>query len=369
VLPKVKSGLWAKPLWYEGARRSPPQINYIAPAPPKVVLPEDNLYETLLARKPMLELEMEKPLQTRRTIGHRFALAQHKLMRTQQMSEEDAYDQVNKAFAHEIKTFERSLDQLHEDGVERVSFNTIKRNVSQSARVGNSIVQLLEKRIDMEMGGALYLDPLFSSKDTYHRRRAKLQRLARDPAISYIKGLFKPKKPQVLKALEVLVSDPKSADTAYWNDQLRKFMRTLQFQLYNVRGNTSEARTEELGKLKTRVLDVAKQVKTQPWSRLSVQAQTEVISIAQTALKAKVLPANKQPFLRVSTERQAIQQRIRGIREGLEKVESDRSMKEIMGKGYGDFLESSWWNESKERVEFLAEVEKHKAENPGGIKP
>lgn len=365
AIPMVQSGMFGKPLWYEGARRSPPEIRLQEPKPPTVTFPEDKLYRMVIKKKPMLELEVESPMDFKRSLAHRFASRQQEIIEETKVTQQEAYTLTEEEFGLEITAFEKNLDSIHEDGAKRLSFNTIKSNVSQAARVSGTIAQLVEKRIDQEMGGALWIDPIKSTKDTKFRRQAKLTRLANDPAIAHVKALYRPPKPSVLKALEVLVRDPTSEDTAYWQEELRRFMVSLQYQLRKApsreQATVPESTELEMGRLKEDLREVYTQTKNSKFSVLTLETQTSVIEIVKTALRLKVVPKDRTPGLRVSTERQNILSRVKDLRAKLDVEESGRSLREIMGKEYYSFVEGSWWKDSDERKKFLAETEVYKA--------
>jgi len=368
----LASGMFAKPDWFDAVRRSPPIIYHEGEAPPTVTFPEDALFKTLLKKRPILELEEENPIDFQRSIAHRMARAQVKYMEEDKMSEEDALKHVETDFAPEIKKFEDSLDAIHESGARKLSFNTIKRNASQHARVSLNIQHLLEHRIDQVYQYPITGSPLEEKEDSRERRRAKLKRLANDPAIRAIKEQFTVKKPSVLRALEILVGQPDTVDSDFYNNDLWSYLQTLSFNVAtHDTSSLPEAGRAEVDHLKVQVqeaIEALGQTKKKAhqeipvFQKLGKEDQVNVLNAVQTALRLNIVRDTSRPArIRVSTRPQNSMFKVRSLQQELATESTARTPKEIMGsQNYGDHLEAEWWKESKERKAFLKYLDNNK---------
>lgn len=362
ALPFVTSGIWAKPAWFDGMRRSPPDIKLKYPAPPMVVFPEDKLYKKLLLDKPLLELETDKQGNFQRTLGHRFAQAQYKYMADAKLPEAEAYQRCEADFAAEIKRLEVSLERHHLDGGRRASFHTIRKNVSQHARVSETIASLLEQRLDVTQGQPFYPDPLGDEQDSFERRRAKLGRLAADPAIGYVRSIFRPPRPAILTALEVLVKEPSSQDAAFYNTQLKAYVQTLGAALYSFDDSQStDSERAEVQRLKNVLSKISYKVKTFTWAELPPPIQSAVLDLVQAALRMKLAPEADPLSLRVSTFVQQQRLKVMESKERLAVEESERSLREKLGRGYAMYMEVKGFRESGMRKSLLQKVQASKA--------
>lgn len=361
----VNSGLWAKPGWFEAAKRAPPPRKVMAPRPPTLKLPEEGLYKTILKRIPILELEQEGPMDFQRTIAHRFAKKQRIYMEKEKLSERDAYLKCEADFTDEIKKFGAKLDEVHTSGAQRISFETIKKNVSIHSKVSNSIAMLLETRIAFEKGRLLD-DPLESPHDTRERRRIKMERLMTDPGIAFIKQEFAALKPPVVRALEDLVQNPGSDSAEFYQSQVKDYL--LQVQKHgNLRypeGKRSISDDDKAALVTAQhsIRSLIELATHSPFSSWSPQQQVECIRLVQLVLKHHLVPKEPIEGVFADTEKQHTFETIQKLKTDLGVAESLRSRREILGRLYPYHLETHWWRNSPERQKFLADIERRKAE-------
>jgi hypothetical protein len=241
-----------------------------------------------------------------------------------------------------------------------MSFNSIKKNASQHARLSVTISKMLEARIDVNANDSLYLNPLNYTQDTRARRRAKLQRLAHDPAIAYVKGLFAPEKPAALRALEVLVNQPKSDDTAFYNSELNGYLKILGVRAHSFdESRAAEAVAEEVRKLKRLLSSVTKSLREKSFAKLSKDQKLEVIGAVQLGLKLKLVSSKEKSAGRVQSFSGEAQGRVKVLQKELSGERSERSMRDIIGaEEYSYFQESQWWKNSDQRKKMYDYMKK-----------
>jgi hypothetical protein len=309
---------------------------------------------------PMLELEEEDPAQFHRSLAHRWAQRQLHIMKTEKVGEKTAYERCVVEYAPEVKAHEAKLDAICADGARRLSFNSIKKNASQFARLSVTISKMLEARIDVNENNALFTSPLDYPQDTRQRRRAKLQRLAQDPTIAYVKGLFVPEKPAALRALEVLIKSPDSVDVAFYNEELRGFLQTLTKRTNNFDESKSvEAEAEQVRELKKLLSGVTQKLKQSSFAKLPKELKLQVIGAVQLGLKLKLVREKEVASGRAQSFSGEAQGRVKDLQKNLAGERSERNMRDVIGdENFAYFKEMQWWRTSDQRKKMYEYMKK-----------
>lgn len=358
VTPLVNSGLMAKPGWYDAVRMSPPTHRLHDLKPPTIELPEQRLYDTLIKKKPMLELEQEKMLEPKRTVAHRFAIKQMNYMEKGRLSEQEAYERCEKEFAPDIKAFEEKLEEIHEDGAKRESFYQIQTNLTRHARTAGTIAALLEKRIANSTRLGRWERDIDLTVPSERRTAAKLDRLARDPAVRMAKEMFSTHKPPVLRALENLVNDPQSQDRSFYEKELRNYIRLLQGKVFNAERDTSytEAVQKEFADVRRNLQRIAPELSATPrFLDLPASTRITIINAFQTALRHKLLPSVDTGRAVADSRHAQTLRQISILQRELADETATRTILEIeiAHAKAGLNREMQWWYNSPERKEMI----------------
>jgi len=282
-----------KPGWYDAARVAPPRAKLNDMKPPTIVLPEQRLYDSLIRKKPMLELEEEKVLEQNRTIAHRFSIKQLAYIEKEQMSQKDAYARCEQEFAEEIAAFERRLDDVHMFGSKKASFYQIQSNITRHGRTANTLSKILENRLEIAGGLPLWKQDIDDSQPTERRRIAKIDRLMHDPAIREAKLMFSVMKPPALRVLEKLITEPDLEDKPFYESELKahvKFLRTAAAD-----GERDSIRLEsirkELGEVRRDLQKVQAHLDTNPrFAEMPTSLRILLIQSFRTGLRYNLLP-------------------------------------------------------------------------------
>jgi len=354
VTPLINSGLMKRPAWYDSVRISPPTHKLIDPRPPTIELPEQKLYDTLIKKQPMLELEEDKVMPQERTVAHRFVIKQLAYMEKEHLTEQAAYEKCEREFAPDIAGVENHLEDVFDDGAKRASFYKIQSNVSRYSRTADSIASLLEKRMLVYAGLKPWKSDL-ELEDTDRRRVAKLDRIMNDPSIRSAKLKFGTRKPPQLRVLEKLVNEPQSEDRSYYEQELRTQFRILQGKLSAVERDSSytEADQKLFGENRRNLQRVAPELAlTSRFLDLPASSRIMIINAFQCGLRYKLFPSVvQQPRYKHTTYASEVVHSMSNAREELRKVTATRTPLEIeiAHSRLGTDCEMHWWLGSAER--------------------
>lgn len=243
--------------------------------------------------------------------------------------------------------------------------------------------------------GPVHEDPLDSPVDTPERRRAKLKRLANDPAIVHVKDIFSARKPAALRALEYLVSTPTGEHAPFYNQQLKSFLASTMRQLSSFNElRQTEASKEDVEALKPKVGKLQLRLRQRNFDKFNKEQKLNLIEVVQTALKLGFLKEEETPSMFIANEAQRTGREIRNLKESLavegsspaqtlvlpnhlrapfkaqqviihgtkHRSESSRTQREILGASYPMYLENSWWENSEERKKMQAKFDRLQAE-------
>jgi len=133
----MKSGLWAEPAWYEGLRRSPP-MTYTIPNKkdiPVIKFDEDDLYDAVLQKQPLLKLQQVNPHQRDGNLAWQFARHQCNLMKTEKMEKKQAYQKNRVIFQRST----RGVLQLAGRFKNQLSAEYGKKGTKNKATTGDNV--------------------------------------------------------------------------------------------------------------------------------------------------------------------------------------------------------------------------------------
>lgn len=365
VTPLVNSGLMAKPGWYDAVRLSPPTHKLHDMKPPTIELPEQKLYDNLIKKKPMLELEQEKMLEPRRTVAHRFAIKQLNYMEKGKLSEQEAYERCEKEFAPDIQAFEENLEAIHEDGAKRESFYQIQANLTRHARTAGTIAALLEKRISNSTRLGRWERDIDITVPNERRTAAKLDRLAHDPAVRMAKEMFSVHKSPVLRALENLIKEPQSQDRSFYEKELRNYVRLLQGKVFNAERDPSytEAVQKEFADVRRNLQRIAPELAATPrFLDLPASTRVTIINAFQSGLRHKLLPSVDTGRASAETRFGQALRQINTLQRELADETATRTILEIeiSHAKAGLHREMQWWYNSPERKEMVESMARMK---------
>lgn len=293
VTPLINAGIMRKPGWYDAVRMCPPRLKLNDEKPPTIVLPEQSLYNSLIRKKPMLELEEEKLNENYRTIAHRFSIKQLKYMENEQMTQKDAYARCEQEFADEIMAFEKKLEDVHMFGAKKASFYQIQSNITRHGRTANTLSKILELRLEVAGGLPLWKQDIDDPAPTERRRQAKIDRLMNDPAIREAKQMFSVMKPPALRVLEKLITEPDMVDKSFYENELRAHVRFLRTAAAD--GERDSIRLEsirkELGVLRRDLQRVQNHLDANPrFAELPTSLRILLIQSFRRGLRYNLLP-------------------------------------------------------------------------------
>lgn len=226
----LKTGVFCKPSWYDAVSRVPPETKWQHPTPPELFFPEDKLYKKLIKERPILELEVEDQEVEKNTVAHRWARTQADLMEKEEMDEKMAYRRCEELFEDEVADLIKDLDFVRES--RGASLRTVSRNVGFSVKTSKALGQILESKLNKKLQNTIVENPLTSKLDTPLRRRAKLDRLALDPAVDAIYRMLSPREATVVTSIRQLIIYPEHAEVAFFNATIKKYFLALREPLH-----------------------------------------------------------------------------------------------------------------------------------------
>lgn len=126
----LQTGVFAKPEYYDAVKKFPPMGNKFPSKKaraPKPVYIEDRMVKVMLRRRPILKLEWSETTDyTHVPIRQKFVEQQLKLMKEENLSEEDAYWRVDEILDDEIAQFEQELVDQKGDIILNARRNTMQ---------------------------------------------------------------------------------------------------------------------------------------------------------------------------------------------------------------------------------------------------
>lgn len=246
----VASNMWAAPIWYAGARRSPPPTSLVWDAPPKIVLPELDLRDRLMERIPILKLELSNGgvnMYTESSLSWKFVKRQYQYMQKLNMSEEAAFVRTEQDMDPQIHTFVKSLGNvkpkatspyswLNGSGLESepaaqaamkenstLSIYSIKNNLTAArsrATVERArkrakgekpsvpfVTHLIEEKIIIRPNVPAVMDPLFGPSNLFDRRKRQMTKQVDENGLESVQRRFMQKPSKTHEALRKRLVD------------------------------------------------------------------------------------------------------------------------------------------------------------------
>jgi len=244
----MKSGLWAEPAWYEGLRRSPP-MTYTIPNKkdiPVIKFDEDDLYDAVLQKQPLLKLQQVNPHQRDGNLAWQFARHQCNLMKTEKMEKKQAYQKTELFFRDQLEEFYNWLDDS------RTNYRLNMEKKERKTRPQPEIMsEILERKLNVR---DIFEHPLHSGADSIQKRQANLQRLHSDPGIAAVKELYTPHQLPVIKALDALLKNRNHPDAKH-NNTIKNYIMKVNNQFDGVY-NSFEGDKKFIDELKEALPDI-----------------------------------------------------------------------------------------------------------------
>lgn len=367
----MKAGLWAEPAWYEGLRRSPP-MTYGIPNKediPKIKFEEDELYKSVLKKKPLLKLQQINPYQLDGNLAWQFARHQFDLIKKEKIDKQQAYHLTEQEFKGRFDEFYEWLDES------RINYRLNMEQKERQSRAQASIMsEILERKLNVK---DIFEHPLQKTEDSIATRKANLQRLNSDPGITAVKELYTLQELPIIQALEGLLKNRNHPDVLKYNNAIKTYIKKVNHHLDRVYSGFQGdmALMEELKEL---LPDITLKLTYTTFVDLTQDEKSGLIRVVQLARKCKVvddfitLPKVSEKNISVPADHVVERERLRSLRDDLEAASFLSEEKAITTKindpDWFVYREEEWYRRSPERKFYLHHLERIKKHYEQGNK-